>query len=209
MPNTKSNKMRPKKTHKKQPKKTKQVIGPSPNISVYRGPLKYLEADRNNTDTRVVTLHEVSSTVFASSAGGVMNITFNMTPSTATDWSNWASNYREARLLGCRIEYKPNDRYSKTTTVTKPALAAVDHSTAAATIASYSDLVAYASCKDVSLDDFWSVEWRMSGTEESSFKDISAVTAPGHIYVYSTGLSVSQNYGLCVIYWLVQFRGRA
>lgn len=184
------------------------MYGPSASTVVYTGPLRQPVGDRGGVDTIKVELHEATDVPFTSSAGGVINFNFAMTPITAADWTSWASVYGEARLLGCRVQFLPRNRYSKSTTVTTPMISNVIHSTAAPSITSYTDAMAASSAEERSLEDPWAVEFRMSGTEEALFKDIGGVTTIGNIHLYADGLSLSTVYGKACIYWLVQFRGR-
>jgi hypothetical protein len=182
--------------------------GPSAAAMVYSGPIKFMPGDSNNADMRVVTLHETSTNYVTSNVSGVLSLALPMNPSSAADWSNWAGAYSEYRLLGCDMEFFPQNRYSKSGVVTTPILGAVTHQTTSSAPNSYTAIMALASARKLSLEDPWKIEWRMTGAEEASFKDTAAPAFIGSIYLYSDGLTVSTTYGRVFIYWLVQFRGR-
>lgn len=183
--------------------KARQAMGPPPRSITYTGPLKNLASDANNTDLRTVELHELGA--FSHSGSGVVFQTLQIDPQNALDFANWASNYSEYRVLGCRIDVTPENRYVANF---PSGIVAVDHVTAPATLATLDDLASYASARQVNYSDPFYVEWRMSGTEEAMFESTSATTSVGNIYLGSSTMASPGSSNL-FIHWMVQFRGRS
>jgi len=84
--------------------------------------------------------------LLTSSAGGVPATVVSDYSNAAADLSNLVNMFDEYRVLAIEIWYVPNNRYSKSVTVTTPLLIVVDHNNNAA-LFSYSGAVQHASCK--------------------------------------------------------------
>lgn len=162
--------------------------------------------DKKEADLHTMLL--AYSTTIASSAGGQISSFFVNNISACGDWSGFVNSFGEYRVLGVRMEYMPNNRYSKSTTITTPAIGAVRHNSSTSTPASYTEVMEYASARKLSLEDPWVMEAFMTGTEEAQFLTTSD-TAPRYgIILYADGLTSNTTYGRYFFYWRVQFRGR-
>lgn len=190
---------------KKPNQKTKKSWKEPPSSqTIYAGPI-VRPADRSESDLHSVLL---TYTEFLSSDGaGVMKPIYSDDVSGYADWASFAAVYDEYRALGLRVEYFPDNRYSKTTTICRPLITALDRNDATV-LASYSTAVAYASATKESLEDPWVREIRMNGVEDAEFVTTSTPAAKNYFKAYASGLSATVEYGMIVLYCLVQFRGK-
>lgn len=187
-------------------KSVKQLAEIPAQKLVYTGPIRPLSENEQLTTKTVF----MSSTGFiSSSAAGKILSVFSNDPSTTVDWTSFANSFHEYRVLGIRLEYFPNNRYSKTTTTCRPVISIVDRTSDVTALSSYGVAVAHESAHKVSLEDPWFREAKMSGSEEAVFAPTTLPTITNAIKLYADGLTVSTEYGMYVLYYLVQFRGRA
>jgi hypothetical protein len=194
------------KTRNKRSRRGKGIETPAGTM-VYTGP-SFLPKSLLAADCHTV---ELSRTAFlTSTAGGVLAANWENRPDNAFAWSTFNSVFSEFRVLSTRVEYFPNNRYSKTTTICRPMLTVVEKGGSFSTaLASYNAAVDYSdSCRKHSLEDPWSREAKMSGSEEAAFLAIASPASTSAIKYYADGLSVTTEYGMYVQYYLVQFRGR-
>lgn len=184
----------------------RQAPNPSPNLQTYKGPI-VSKADKEEADMIVAPLNFTG--VLTSTAGGVIDSSYSSDPASyaLADWTNLAATWHEYRTLGFRVEFFPNDRYSKTTTKCTPMIVCIDRQSAG-TLGSYQVAMDHSSAKKVSLEDPWSMEVKMSNAEESQF--ISSVGTQALLWIkfYADGLTVSTQYGRAFVYLLLQMRGR-
>jgi hypothetical protein len=73
-------------------------------------------------------------------------------------------------------------------------------------LASYDAGVSHESHKLLSLEDPWTMEVLMDGSEEAQFQAVSGPVSVTWIKLYATGLTVSTTYGKVFVEYLVQFR---
>jgi len=172
----------------------------------YKGPI-VSAADKEEAETIVTILNFTGS--IASDAGGTIDTLYSSDPSSYAlgDWTNMAATWHEYRVLGFRMEYFPNNRYSKASTVCTPMIVCVDRQSAG-TLGSYQVAMDHSSAKKVSLEDPWFKEARMQQLEEAAFISTLAPVALMWIKFFATGLSVSTTYGRSFVYLRLQFRGR-
>jgi hypothetical protein len=171
---------------------------------VYRGPILN-SADSSESDTVELVLSYTNT--LSSTAGGVISSYFVSNITSSPDWANVSVAWAEYRILGVRLEFQPNNRYSKTSTVCTPIILAIDRQ-AATVPTSYAQVMQYASAVKRSLEDPWVMECRMEGIEDSGFTSCSTVSLPFGFPAYADGLSISTQYGRYFFYWRTQFRGR-
>jgi hypothetical protein len=147
--------------------------------------------------------------VLTSTAGGVIDSNYNSDPASysLSDWTSLAALYHEYRTLGLRVEFYPNNRYSKTTTNCTPMIVCVDRQSGG-TLGSYQVAMNHASAKKVSLEDPWREQAKMQNAEEAMFISTSGTQALFWIKFYADSLTVSTQYGRAFVYLLIQFRGR-
>jgi len=178
---------------------------PAPSTIVYKGPV--VARSNKQEEAIVSTLLTVSGSLSSDSAGKF--ITFlSDNISLATDWTSYSAAYSEYRILGIKLIYMPVNRYSKVTTITTPAIVAIDRAKVSLPT-SYAQLMQYESARPVSLEDPWSIEAKMNGIEDAGFVPITTVYTGFGFPLYGDGMSASTMYGKYFFYWRVQFRGRA
>jgi len=194
---------RSKKRHQRGRPKARRTSEPSSRLVMYRGPVRSFGA-ANEADLHTLVLTQ--EFLLTSSAGGVLATVVSDNPNAAANWSNLVNVFDEYRVLAIEFLYVPNNRYSKTVTVTTPLLIVVDHDNNAA-LSSYSGAAQYASCKSFALDDPFKFRAQMSEVSEASFINTTAPTSRYYIKCYSTGLTVSTSYGVVILTFRVQFRG--
>jgi len=188
------------KSHKRSQNRVKEA---SARTVVYKGPIRVKGAS-NETDTHSIVLTEEFS--LTSSAGGVIALVQPDNPNATANWSNFVNCFDEYRVLAFELWYMPNNRYSKSVTVTTPILMVIDHDSATA-LSSYSQAAQYASVRQFALDDPFKMVARMADVSEASFLNTTAPAARFWIKAYSTGLTVSTSYGVVIVSYKVQFRG--
>jgi len=154
-----------------------------------------------------------------SSSTGVINNFYTNDPTNCLEWTTWVLLYEEFRVLAFELEYFPSNRYSKTTTVCIPGVGVVDK-TGSGALSSLSNGFSHGSCRVLSLEDPWtsrrdfagnkapSFTWRMSSAEEALFTNTSTTLSNGAIKLFFANLSNSTQYGIILLRFLVQFRGR-
>jgi hypothetical protein len=176
----------------------------SPSSVVYKGPIKRA-VDKSATDLHTQTV--MYTEFISSSAAGKLISVFSDNLTNFEDFTELKEIYDEYRTLGLRLDYFPCNRYSKTTTLCRPAVSVIDRDDATV-LSTYLDSVGASSAKIESLEDPWSREIKMNGIEDASFIDTASTTARQYIKIYADGLSASVEYGMIVLTCLVQFRGR-
>jgi len=172
------------------------------SAQVYRGPVvprSTLEA--NTTDTVLL----VYQTTLTSTAGGVIATVFGNAPNSAANWADWNTVEGEYRCLGMQVEFIPNNRYSKVSTTCRM-LCIDDDRRSSTALASYAAATSRPSCRKLSLEDPWKHAIHMAGAEESQFVAVSAPASVSWIKTYADGLSINTEYGIVLVYYLVQFR---
>lgn len=155
----------------------------------------------NHTTTLMLT----DQVDLASTAGGAIADVYGNSPTGSPNWADTNTVWGEFRTLAMRVRFLPNNRYSKTTTTCVPMVAIVDRRASTA-LASYDAGVSHESHRLVSLEDPWTMEVFMEGSEESQFQAVSGPVSVSWIKLYATGLTVSTTYGKVFVDYLVQFR---
>jgi hypothetical protein len=177
----------------------------SPKTVNYTGPIQS-SLDKEEQDLHTFCFGFAATCT--SNGGGVIANVYGSSPSGASDWANLIACFEEFRVLGFEVRFFPNNRYSKSATTCTPLLGLVDRSSSAA-ISSYSAMMTHSSHKRLSLEDPWVVTAKMNSIEEAGFLSVGSAADLFWIKFYSTGLSLSTDYGQFFITYRVQFRGRA
>lgn len=182
-----------------------QSANPPSNVVSYRGPAilpgSYEQYDVHSVNMSyefAVTSTAAGTIDFATGSGGVSNV---------GDWASISAGFAEYRVLAMRFRYFPYNRYSKTTTTCIPFITAVDRNSSSS-LGSYANAANHASAKISSIEDPWQRDVKMDGADEAAFQPVSSATSFFWLKVYASGLSISTTYGLAVITYLVQFRGK-
>jgi len=199
----------PKSMHKRshRRKSTKSKVSPSASALTYRGPYQLPGSAEQNT---LYTIETKSVLTLTSSAAGVIDAVYDNNPVGYQDWSSIAALWDEYRPLSIKVQFKPNNRYSKTTTVTVPIYVVIDRDSVGA-ISSKNQAIQYESCKIRSLDDPWSQGCKavaMTGLQTHQWITTASTAATFCIKVYATGCSNSTQYGDVIVTALIQVRGR-
>jgi hypothetical protein len=178
----------------------------SANVMSYRGPLR-TPASKTQMDLHTMSCHFINST-WSSDGSGVMSATYSDDPSISTDWSSLAASFEEYRTLAHEIQYVPNNKYQRGSTTTRP-ICLVDDRANNAAMTSYANAAEHASITLASLDEPFRKKINMDGSDEAVFQKTSAPVSTRWIKIYASGLSASTMYGVFMITYLVQFRGKA
>jgi len=192
---------------KSSPKKKSSKVSPSSNSLVYKGPYHLPGSSEQNT---LYTLETKSVISLASSVSGVIDAVYDNNPSGYQDWSSIAALWDEYRPLSLKIVFKPNNRYSKTTTVTVPIYVVADRDSVGA-LASKNAAIQYESCQIKSLDDPFTKGIKavgLSGLTTHQWLTTASPSATFCIKTFATGCSNSTTYGDVIITALIQVRGR-
>lgn len=152
-----------------------------------------------------------TNTSFSSSGVGVINDVYILRdPTIAAGWSDLADVWQQYRVVATKIQFRPYNRYSKTTTVTRALVGVVDNVSSAA-IPNFTTAMNNPSVQYLSLDDPWTMEWRLRKDDPAANIWTDAGGSPGSVECfkfYGDGLSLSTAYGMVVIEFMVELRGR-
>lgn len=165
-----------------------------------------LPDDRQSAETTLVQLKLMQ--VVASSAGAVINYTVNANPGGYNDWSSYASDYREYRILATRFHYEPNQNMSYATGLTNSNLISVVDRIDTTALTSYSGGFNYASSKVSNTGKSHTRTVKMIGIEDAGFSPTATPVTVWTYKLYADTLTASVNYGRVYTTALVQFRGR-
>jgi len=180
------------------------------NTTKYSGPV-VLPRVRGGDDTIMANL--IVDGAVTSSGGGVINSVFkNGDVTSAGDFSGYAGQYSEYRVLGMSVQFIPNTENAiVSANAYTPLYEVVARGVASGTaLTSYADASEYASMRSHSLTRKWSTAVRMDSTDEAAWTSTS-IGLPnlfGNKW-YATGLSNTTTYGRYREVFLVQFRNRA
>jgi len=200
-------------SHKKSPKVNKwrmsheqvalEVLGPSPNVLQYFGPVKFqFETLQLSTYTTVIA----GEAALSSDAGGSIASVWTNSPNVSGVWGSIANLFDEYRTLAFRVEYYPHNKYNRGVSVTtQPILVVLDMDNSTA-LTSYTSGTYFSSAKMFTMDDKWVYEGKMSGVTDGQFITTASPTPFAWIKSWATGLTASTNYGLLLFYWRVQLR---
>lgn len=170
-------------------------------FGMYRGPLRINRGTSGLTKLMQLT----SSTTTASSAIGVLaaEITFN--PNTCTEWASYAARFREYRVMGVELEFKPYGIVNLSTYAGAPVVVAVNKGGVVGIPTSFNAVLAMAKSQVNHVLKPWKVSIR---ADDYTDLDVGSTTTPSSefsLLYYADGLSNSTTYGRLVMYWVVQF----
>jgi hypothetical protein len=195
------------KSRRPKPRRARTGNAPGSNQLIYRGPYKLPGSKEQNT---LYTLEFKSVLSLTSSGAGVLDAVYNNDPAGYQDWSSAAALWDEYRPLSLLVEFKPNNRYSKTTVITQPLYVVIDRDSVGA-LSTKNSAVQYESCKIVDLDDPWRMGAKsigMTGLQTHQWTTTAATVPTYCIKMFGNGFSNTTAYGDVLITLLVQFRGR-
>ncbi len=187
-----------------QKRKVKNTKKTAETAAVYRGPI-IDRSDREESDA-VEVLVSFTGLITSNGGGQLLDVIGN-DPSASGDFAYYQNLYDEYRVLGERLEFLPNNRYSKTTTTCTPLIVVKDRNDTTA-LASYSSAMQYSSAVKKSVEDPWTMQMRMKGIEDAGFVTTASAAATRWFKFYGDGYTASTTYGRYFFYIRVQFRGR-
>jgi len=188
----------------------------SAGILMYRGPVSI---PRSRFQEDVYPVNMFFEAPFTSSGIGIIANVYTNDPTNCIEWPTISATWEEFRVLAFELEYFPSNRYSKTATFCVPGVGIIDHSNISP-LGSLAAGFAHGSNRVLSLEDPWTgrrdfagnkappLKWEMSSAEEAVFTSTSATLSNGSIKFYFGSLSNATTYGIVLIRFLIQFRGR-
>jgi hypothetical protein len=182
---------------------------PAPSQIVYRGPIRAPMVGTAN-DSIVVEISQQSAVNGSTSLGAQGVVYSNTFGSGSSDWSNFVNLYKEARVLGFRVQYAPHYGWGNTNVNHGSGLWVSSHVTGS--------LTPYTSLNTMIENNDWklfhtgqgsSYEWKMASTEEAQFSPVTSMPTSGNIaYFVPTATTSSVPYGNLYITYRIQFRDR-
>lgn len=173
----------------------------------YRGPLHLRSGglDQRVTRANVVLQSNASTSV----TGKINGFWISSDVTSCTDWSSFANVYQEYRVVGLEVKWfnRYNDTYSATVTPGYGAQS-VWHTPVVPTPTSTDEVLQNANNKLWNTNRPLTMEWRARGTEEMVWTPITSTSSHGGIQYYAENAIASTNYGMWVVTFCVEFRGR-
>lgn len=169
---------------------------------------------RNNGPTGNVEDSVVEVMSFAQFTGGssvgLQNYQTATNVTNCADWSSFVTVYDECRVLGIELDWFPSTDAGNSTVVHSAGLAVTTHSPVNpfpfTSITSMSDY----NWKPFHTGKPLKLTWKMDSTEEAQFVPTSAVVSQGALGFWApyATTTASNSYGMIVVTFKVQFRGR-
>lgn len=168
----------------------------------YKGPIQNKKDVANDDTISIVLVWDQAITA----AGTVINNTWTMNnPANCVDWGDYSSSWDQYRVLGLRVAFFPNSKYTNPTTNTYAPLATVVDRDTSSSLSSYAAADNYASLKMFTLDSQWYRDMKMSGVSEAQFFNTQSVpSSGGGIKLFASGLS-NVSFGRILAYYRIQF----
>jgi len=159
----------------------------------YRGPYTIKASDAMHDTVKKVIRWNLAAT---STAGGVIATTNVMNPSTANDWGDLQTVFKEYRILACTCEYIPFHQNAVVSGVADGQLGIVfDRTSTTAALASLQDAMTYPGMKTACTNQRFKIQTKADGANELTWINMSATGYWCSMRAYSTALSNSTNYG--------------
>lgn len=189
-------------------KKTGQSKVPDASAMVYKGSIRAVNSGLVKDDI-VATMSFAQFS--GGSAVGLQNYQSASNITSCSDWSSFATTFDEYRILGFELDWIPSTDAGNASVVHSAGLAITTHSpanpfpfTAISTMAAYADWKPFNTGKPLRL------EWKMQSSEEAQFVTTSTTINQGFIGFWApyATTTASNSYGMLVVTYKVQFRGR-
>lgn len=141
---------------------------------------------------------------------GTLNFPVSLDASSYDDWSSISSMFDEFRVLGGKLHFVPDNRYSKSVSLTTPAVMFFDNDNSTSSVTAYNQAFQYRSSIVGAVDDPMTLSWRRPGVTASAYwTDVaSPASSVGSATIFSAGLSASTTYGLLFAEIMVEARSR-
>jgi hypothetical protein len=145
-----------------------------------------------------------------SSAAGLVNDALSLNPSGYDDWSTISTMFDEFRVVAGKLHYVPNNRYSKVSTITSPAVMFFDNDSSTPGLTTIAQCYQYRVSSCGSLDDPQTLSWKRPGITPSAYwTDVgSPANSVGSVSMFSAGNTASTTYGLYFAEIMVEARSR-
>lgn len=192
----------------KQSQKGNNAAGPPSSVVKYTGTIRGKGVDGTVNDAIVETM---SFAQFATgSSVGLQNYQTATNISNCGDWSSFVAVYDECRILGIELDWFPNTGAGSTSVAHSAGLAVSTHSpinpfpfTSISTMSDYA-------WKPFHTGKPLKLVWKMDSTEEAQFVPTSGVVSQGALGFWApyATTTASNAYGMIVVSFKVQFRGR-
>jgi len=183
--------------------------GVSQAVVVYNGSIRSHQKSGVVDDACIVNL-SYSTAGIGSSVGLQFAVATNSV-TTCGDWAGYVSLYDEFRVLGYQVDWLPNAGSGSTQYVQSAGLRTSTHNpTNPGPFTSLGTQAQYADWEYFNTGERSTTRWKMCSTEEAQFLSTSGTPgAAGWINVFAPyATSTSTAYGVVLVTYAVQFRGR-
>lgn len=183
--------------------KSKRSIKSDP---AYTGPVKPLSANHQISTFKKYGAWLVAAT---STAGGVINNAFVVSPSTLNDWGNLQNDWSEYRILAFKVKYVPlfkNAPNSTAAAIGGLLLGVVDRTSSTTALTSTQQALEFEGCQMAAINEELTLSGKATGANELAWVNITTSSYWASVRYYSTVLSTSNNYGNFIVELLVELR---
>lgn len=191
---------------KKDRRDRKKHSGKTSDELRYTGPIKPLSANHQTTSFKKYGAWLLAAT---STAGGVINNAFVVSPSTLNDWGNLQNDWSEYRILAWKVKYIPlfkNAPNSTAAAIGGLLLGVVDRTSTTTALTSTQQALEYEGCKYCAINEELVLEAKATGANELAWVNITSSSYWASVRFYSTVLSTNNNYGNFLVELLVELR---
>ncbi len=145
-----------------------------------------------------------------SSAGGVFDVVTSNDPSVATGWSAWAGAYEMYRVLRHKVVFQPRQKYDTAAALSQAPIAyAVDYNSSTA-LTSYATALEYETFLFANTADSWEVEAvAPNAPPYNEWQKTSTPVPTLWLKPYANGIGVTQNFGVLLAVYEVEFMAQA
>lgn len=192
--------------HKNNNKKASSALKEE-SITRYSGPIKPKITSLQLTS---VKRFACTSSTAITNVGGLMQNTFNSSPTGLPDWSSLQSTWSQWRMLAMELTFVPAFENSyPTATAAGGCLAMVIDRNNGGTALSFADALSFEGCTYGSINKRHSISTKATGPDEMSWVDISTSAFQWTIRTSSTAMSISTPYGVFIVSYLIELRSQA
>jgi hypothetical protein len=185
-------------------------FNPPPGAQQYSGPLALRNFTRGNdaVPVRLTFVKQVATTA----GSPQLNFSNSNNPTQAADWSNWAANYTEYRVLSTLMHYIPgyhNYVNAANTTVPSPLYGAILRDGAASPLTGVGPVWQIEGSKIGTTDSPMLLSVAASSSNEMAYNNVTTVGPTVTCFLASSTGTTSSYYGDVAFELVVQFRNRA
>jgi len=189
--------------------RTLALQNPSSSVTRWNGPVS-VPRGRTGEDTQYSYLTLTGYLTSAAGAGGNIANVFSSDPTGALDWSSFANLYTEYRVLALTFKYCPNllNAIVSSITIASPVFVVIDRQSNAP-FTGYNAPSNYSSMKPMYLDSTYRLKLNMADVTDAVYTPISSAPAnPTHIKLFGSPNTASQQFGVYILKYAVEFRAR-